>query len=470
MLTRRLRNALERIVGSDHVLWHAADLILYQYDASLDTAMPDAVVFPTSTEEVSAVVRACVEHGTPFVPRGSGTNLSGGSIAAEGGVVIGLSRMNRILSIDPANEVAVVQPGVFNLDLQEALAQHGYLYAPDPASQKVSTLGGNVAENSGGPHGVKYGVTTNHALGLRVVLPSGEVIDCGGATESTPGYDLRGVLIGSEGTLGIVTEIIVRIRRQPEAIKTMLVVYDAIEAAGESVSAVIAAGIIPATLEMMDQPIIQCVEDSYHCGYPTDAAAVLIVELDGLRDDLDEQARQIDEICRRHGAREVKIAANAAERDRLWQGRRGAFGAVARICRNYLVMDGTVPRTKLPDVLKRSVEAARKRGLRSGNVFHAGDGNLHPLIFILEGSEEEVRRVREAGEEILRVCLEAGGTISGEHGIGVEKLGAMLQQFSPAELDLMRRIKDAFDPEHLCNPGKVLPAESIPGPGPRIVK
>jgi len=464
MLTRRLRNELASVVGADDVLWQASDLLLYRYDASLDMAMPDAVVLPVSTEEVSGVVRACAAHGVPFVPRGSGTNLSGGSIPSKGGVVIELARMDRILSIDPANECAVVQAGVFNLDLQDALGKLGYLYAPDPASQNVSTMGGNVAENSGGPHGVKYGVTTHHVLGVRVVLPDGNVVDCGGATEAAPGYDLRGVLIGSEGTLGIVTEITVRIQRKPEAIKTMLVIYDSIEAAGASVSAVIAAGIVPATLEMMDQAIIQCVEESYHCGYPLDAAAVLIIELDGLRDDLDEQARRVEAICRRQGARDVKIAADEAERDLLWTGRRGAFGAVARVCRSYLVMDGTVPRTRLPDVLRQAREIMEKCGVRGGNVFHAGDGNLHPLFFIIEGTDDEIRRAREAGEEILRACLDAGGTISGEHGIGVEKLDAMGVQFSPAELRLMRGVKDAFDPQHLCNPGKVLPAAEQPAP------
>lgn len=444
-------------MGGENVLWRRADLMVYEYDASLDRGLPDAVVFPQSTDHVSGVVRACVEHRMPFIARGSGTNLSGCSIAPEGGVIIETSRMNRILAVNPLDEIAAVQPGVFNLDLQQELARHGYWFAPDPASQKVSTLGGNIAENSGGPHGVKYGVTTNHVLGLRVVMPDGEVVDVGGAAENTPGYDLRGLLIGSEGTLGIVTEILVRIRRLPERVKTLLAVYDSIEESVESVSAIVANGIVPATLEMMDQPILKAVEDSYHCGYPVDAAAVLIIELDGLCDDLDEQARVVEKLCRAEGARDVRVAADAAERERLWAGRRGAFGAVARICRNYLVMDGTVPRTKLPKVLQRAVHAAHSRGLKCGNVFHAGDGNLHPLIFILEGSEEELRRVREAGAEIIRICLEAEGTISGEHGIGVEKLDAMRAQFSEVELATMWRINKTFDPLNLCNPGKLLP-------------
>jgi len=457
MLQPKIRRLLGDIVGTDNLLWRRSELIPYKYDASLMTGEPDAVVFPSSTEEVSKIVYLCVDEKIHFAPRGSGTNLSGGSVLVQGGIIIELSRMNRILEVNIPDEYAVVESGVFNLDLQEELAKHGYEYAPDPASQKVATMGGTIAENSGGPHGVKCGVTTNHVLGMRVVLANSDVIDCGGPTESAPSYDIRGVLIGSEGTLGIVTEVTVRIRRKPEAVKTMLVVYDTIESAGASVSAVVAAGIIPATLEMMDRPIIHCVEESYQCGYPLDAEAVLIIELDGLRDDLDEQARRVEEICRENGARDVRIAADDAERDRLWAGRRGAFGAVARICLNYLVMDGTVPRTKLPEVLRKVGEVAEKYKLKAGNVFHAGDGNLHPLFFITEGTEDELCRVHAAGAEILKTCLAVGGTISGEHGIGVEKIDAMRLQFSEEDLQMMRSVKKAFDPYLMCNPGKVLP-------------
>ncbi|MGQ9625937.1 MAG: FAD-binding oxidoreductase [Anaerolineae bacterium] len=456
MLKENIIQELQTIVGEENVLTAPEELFLYEYDASLNRAQPEAVVLPGTAEEVAQVVKLCYREGIPFTPRGAGTNLSGGSVPIKGGVVIVTNRLNRVLEIDIPNQRAVVEPGIFNLDLQRALAKHGYLYAPDPASQKVSTMGGNVAENSGGPHCLKYGVTTNHVLGLEVVLPNGEIVHLGGKALDIPGYDLVGLMVGSEGTLGIVTKITVRIMRQPEAVKTMLVIFDDLETAGKAVSGIIAAGIIPATLEMMDNVTIKAVEKAVKAGYPLDAEAVLIIELDGLKDDMERVAGEILEICRAVGAREVKMARTPAERDQLWAGRRGAFGAVGSV-HPYLVCDGTVPRTKLPEVLRKVAKIGEKYGLEIANVFHAGDGNLHPLILFDARDKEQEELVLRAGAEILAVCAEAGGTISGEHGIGIDKIQAMSLIFSPAEISAMRLAKEVFDPKNLCNPGKVLP-------------
>ncbi len=453
---KKLMKDLEGIVGRDGVLHTPPHLATYGYDASLYQAQPEAIVLPKSTEEVSAVVRLTHKEKIPIVARGSGTNLSGGSIPAEGGIVIHLSRMNRILEIDLPNQRAVVEPGVFNLDLQNALAPLGYLYAPDPASQKVSTMGGNLGENSGGPHCLKYGVTTNHILGAEVVLPNGDVIWTGSKALDSAGYDLIGLLVGSEGTLGIATKMVLRIMRKPEAVQTLLAVFNSLNDASSTVSAIIGAGIIPATLEMMDRLIIKAVEDSIHAGYPLDAEAVLIIELDGVRDGMDALAQRIIEVCRQHNVREVKKAASEEERMKLWAGRKGAFGAVARLRPNYLVSDGTVPRTKLPEVLGKVVEIGKKYRLEIGNVFHAGDGNLHPLILFDARNEDELKRVHLAGSEILKACADAGGTISGEHGIGAEKIREMSFVFSPDDMAVMKRVKTAFDPQGLMNPKKVL--------------
>jgi len=449
---------LQQIVGKTNVLDAAVNLQLYSYDAYLEERRPDAVVFVHSTDEVARIVRACNRHGVPFVPRGGGTNLSGGTIPVKGGVVIEMIRMNRILEVDLPNLRARVQPGLFNLELGNALAPLGYQYLPDPASQKAATLGGNVAENSGGPHCFKYGVTTNHVLGLTVVLPDGEVARIGGKAPDTPGYDLTGAFVGSEGTLGICTEVVVRIVRLAEGVKTLLAIYDRIEAGSETVSAIVSAGMVPATLEMMDQLVIQAVEESIHCGLPLDCATVLIIEVDGLRDDLERQAREIADLCRAHGAREVRVAKDDAERAALWAGRRGAFGAVARITPSYLVCDGTVPRTALPAVLKKVAEVGRKYDLRIPNVFHAGDGNLHPLILFDWRNKEQKARVMQAGMEILQTCVAAGGTISGEHGVGIEKMDAMRLVFGEPEIEVQRKLKRAFDPKDLANPGKMFPA------------
>jgi len=449
---------LRQVVGRANVLDSPMQLQLYQYDAYLEERRPDAVVFAHSTEEVARIVKVCHAHGVPFVPRGGGTNLSGGTIPFKGGVVIEMIRMNRLLEVDRANLRARVQPGMFNLELGNALAPLGYQYLPDPASQKAATLGGNVAENSGGPHCFKYGVTTNHVMGLTVVLPDGEIAELGGMAPDTPGYDLTGVFVGSEGTFGVCTEVVVRILRQAEGVKTMLAIYDSIEKGSETVSAIVAAGMVPATLEMMDQLVIQAVEQSIHCGLPLDCATVLIIEIDGLKDDLDAQSEAIVSLCMEHGAREVRVAKDESERALLWAGRRGAFGAVARITPSYLVCDGTVPRTALPEVLRKVAEVGEKYDLKIPNVFHAGDGNLHPLILFDWRNAEQKARVMKAGMEILALCVELGGTISGEHGVGLEKMDSLRLVLSEADIQSQLRVKRAFDPLDLANPGKIFPA------------
>ncbi len=453
----KMLEELVRIVGKENVLSSETDLLLYGYDASLFRGRPDGIVLPGSAEEVSGIVRFAHANGIHVVARGSGTNLSGGTIPTKGGIILHFSRMNRVLEIDTDNQRVVVEPGIFTLVLKNQLARHGYVYQPDPASEKVSTLGGNFGENSGGPHCLKYGVTTNHILGGEVVLDNGEAVWVGGKALDNPGYDLTGVLVGSEGTLGIVTKVILRIMPKPEAVKTMLAVYNALEDAGKTVSAIIGDGIIPATLEMIDRLTIKAVEESIHAGFPLDAEAVLLIELDGLKDGMERLADRITEICRRNNVREVKAAKTEAERAQLWAGRRGAFGAVARLRPNYLVCDGTVPRTKLPEVLTKVMEVGKKYNLAIANVFHAGDGNLHPLILFDERNEEELRKVHLAGSEILKLCADAGGTISGEHGIGTEKKKEMLFVFSPRDIAAMKKVKKAFDPEEVFNPGKVLP-------------
>jgi len=453
----RILRELKKILGEKGVLWKPVELAVYEYDAGLGRGKPSFVVFPRSTEEVSRVVGLLHQEGVSFVPRGSGTNLSGGTVPLNGGVVIELSRLNKILEIDLENERALVEPAVYNLTLQNALAPKGYYYAPDPASQKVSTMGGNVGENAGGPHCLKYGVTSNHVLGIETVLANGEVVWLGGKAVDPPGPDLPGLLIGAEGTLGIATKILVRIMRLPERVLTMLAIFNSLEDAGRTVSDIIADGIIPATLEIMDNLVIRAVEESVHAGYPQDAQAVLIIELDGLTDGMDEQAEKILAICRKNGVVSARQARDAAERAELWAGRRGAFGAVARLRPSYLVCDGTVPRTQLPAALSAVKKIGEKYNLSIGNVFHAGDGNLHPLILFDDRDAHELERVHKAGSEILKVCAELGGTISGEHGIGTEKLVEMSLIFRESDLDTMRRIKTALDPKGLCNPGKLIP-------------
>jgi glycolate oxidase len=451
---------LSELLGARYVLHSPYDLMLYEYDASIDRSTPDIVVLPASTAEVAEVVKIAARHHVPVVPRGAGTGLSGGAIPVYGGIVIAFARMNRILEVDYANLRAVVQPGLVNLHLSNALNPAGFYYVPDPSSQRSCTIGGNVGENAGGPHTLIYGVTTNHVLGLEIVTADGEILQVGGWTPDTPGYDLTGLIIGSEGTLCIVTKIIVRMVRLPETVKTMVAVFDTMDDASNTVSEIISSGVIPAAIEMMDQMILQAVEADSHAGYPLDAAAVLLMEAEGLRESVSEQVEQIVRVCENHHARSVRIAANEEERQRFWAGRKNAFGAVGRICPEFYVQDGVVPRTRLPFVLRRVGEICASYGLRVGNVFHAGDGNLHPLILFDSQVPGEVERVRRAGHEILQVCAEAGGSITGEHGVGIEKQEEMALIFSPLDLRIMQQVREAWNPRQLLNPGKLFP---LPG-------
>jgi glycolate oxidase len=449
--------ALLEVLGERIVLWQPYDMHLYAYDGSIDRARPLAVVLPTSTEEVATTMRICAEHGVPVTPRGAGTGLSGGSIPVEGGVVLGTARMNRILHLDVENRRAVVQPGVVNNHLSDAVREHGLYYVPDPSSQRACTIGGNVAENAGGPHTLFYGVTTNHVLGLEFVLMGGEVLRLGGDALDTPGYDLVGLITGSEGTFGVVTEITVRLTPLSESVRTMLAIFSTVDQAGAAVSAIIGAGIVPAALEMMDNLPIQAVEDAYHAGYPRDAGAVLLIEIEGPEAGLGEPTQDIVALCCEAGAREVRLAATARERALLWAGRKGAFGALGRITPDYYTMDGVIPRSTMPDVLRRIAEVGRAHNLTICNVFHAGDGNLHPLILFDADQEGVIDRVKQAGDEILAICASVGGSLSGEHGIGMEKNNVMHLIFSEADMALMKRVRAAFDPAGLCNPGKVFP-------------
>ena len=446
------------LFGEQRVLTERVHLLTFSYDAFLDEALPSAIVFPHSTGEVAGAVRIARRHGLPVVPRGRGTNLSGGTVPLGNALVIEFSQMDQILGLSADDRVIQVEAGVYNAAVSAAAGPHGYFYAPDPASGKACSIGGNVAEGAGGPHCLKYGVTRNHVRWLRVVLPDGSAVRLGGQAPDLPGYDLVGLFIGSEGTLGICTEAGLELVPTPETVRTMLAVFDSIDAAGDTVSAIIRAGIIPATLEMMDNLVIQAVEDSLAAGFPRDAAAVLLIELDGLREAVAHESEVVERLCAEKGARELRVAHSESERELLWRGRKGAFGAISRLAPNYLVADGTVPRARLPETLASIAAIAEKYDLRVGNVFHAGDGNLHPLILFDSRDREQTERVLRASDEMLAVCVEMGGTISGEHGIGTEKLGAMSLVFTDDELRAQERVKRCLDPEDRCNPGKVLPA------------
>jgi glycolate oxidase len=451
---------LAAALAPDRVRTGGVELGLYGRDASVLAGEAAVACFPTSTAEVAAAVRIARRHGRPFVARGSGTGLAGGAVPVGDPVVIVTTKMDRILSVDPDDRVAWVEPGVVNLDLTRALAPHGLHFAPDPSSQQACTIGGNVANNSGGPHCLAYGVTSAHVLAVEVVLPDGAVTMLGGLDPEPAGFDLRGVFVGSEGTLGIATRIAVRLTPDPPAVATLLLDFGSVDAAAETVSGIIAAGILPAALEMMDRRITQAAEEFVHAGYPTDAAAVLLAEVDGLPAGVADAVARIGDIGRAHGARAVRVAADDAERALLWKGRKSAFGAVARVAPNYYLHDTVVPRTRLVEVLTEVYAIAERHDLDVMNVFHAGDGNLHPLLLFDARQPGVMDRVHAAGDEIVRVSLAAGGVLSGEHGIGLEKRDLMPLLFGPDDLDAQARLREAFDPDGVANPTKVLPAGS----------
>jgi glycolate dehydrogenase FAD-linked subunit len=465
----RLRERLTAIVGERNALWKPGDMRSYGYDASIERALPEMVVLPHDAQQTAAIIVACREANVPFVARGAGTGLSGGAIAELGGVVISTVHLDRILEIDDRNLFAVVEPGVVNSSLCAAVAGRGLRYVPDPSSMAACTIGGNVAENSGGLHCLAYGVTANHVLGVELVTPDGDIVWLGGKTRENYGYDLLGAFVGSEGTCGIATKICVRLCPLPAGSKTMLCVFDGIDGASQAVSDIISSGIVPAALEMMDKTATGAIEEFAHAGFPVDAAAILIVEADGPDDVADEITAAVRAVCERNGAREVRIARDAAEAARIWKGRKAAFGAMGRLSANYYVQDGVIPRSRLPQVL-RDVEAAGAReGLRIANVFHAGDGNLHPLILFDDRVPGELDGALRAGAEILEACVRNGGSITGEHGVGLEKRDCMPLQFSPDDLALMRRVRDTFDPDGVCNPGKIFPTSRRCGESSRRV-
>src|SRR5215469_1835219 len=452
-----IREKLRKICGSDAVLHEKEDLLLYEYDAGLAKARPDFVVFPTTTEQVSAIVALAGEAGLPIVPRGAGTGLSGGAIPRAGGVVLAFARMNRILEVDTANQRAVVQPGVVNLELSEHVRPLGFYFAPDPSSQKACTIGGNVAENSGGPHTLASGVTVNHVTGLEVVLADGRIVELGDRSNDPAGYDLTGFFVGSEGTLGITTKITVKLTRLPERVSTLLAIYNEISDAANTVVDITAEGITPAALEMMDGWTLRAVEAAAHAGYPQDAAAVLLIELEGMRETVEEQAMAVQAVCARQNAREVRVAKNDAERQRLWYGRKNAFAAIGRISPSYYTQDGVIPRTRIPQTLAHIQQVAQRYALTIGNVFHAGDGNLHPLILFDDRNAVETEKSIQAGKEILEYCIGVGGSLTGEHGVGLEKRDLMPMLFSDDELEVMRRLREALNPRGVLNPDKLLP-------------
>jgi glycolate oxidase len=453
-----LISQLRDIVGPAGLLTSPSDLLVYECDGfTIEKNRPEVVVFPISTDQVIRIVKVCHEMKVPFLPRGAGTSLAGGCLPVDGGVMIALTRMKRILEVNTRDRYAVVEPGVVNLSLTNHLKPQGFHFAPDPSSQGACTIGGNVATNSGGPHTLKYGVTVNHVLGLEFVLPDGRAVQTGGSVEDNPGYDLTGVIVGSEGTFGIATKIWVRLSRNPQAYRTLLGVFETVDDATNTISDIIGAGIIPGALEMLDQLILQAVEAAFHFGFPLDAGAVLIMEVDGLDAGLDADAERIMVIANKNKAREVRRAIGEAERLRLWKCRKQAFGAVGRLAPSYCTQDGVVPRTKLPHILRVIQKIGEKYQVRIANVFHAGDGNIHPILLFDERDPDQVQRVLQAGHEILDECIACGGSVTGEHGIGVEKINFMPKLFSPDDLAMMVRLRSAFNPDGICSPKKMLP-------------
>jgi len=459
-----LAEQLRPVLGKDAVITDHQRLRTYECDGLAHYKVtPALVVLAESTEHVAMVVRACAAHGIPFVARGSGTGLSGGALPHAEGVLIVMSKMRRILEIDRDNQRAVVEPGVINLQLSREALPQGYYYAPDPSSQQVCSIGGNVAENSGGAHCLKYGFTANHVTGVEFVTPSGEVVQIGGKAPDAPGYDLLGAVVGSEGTLGIATQVTVRLTRSPEDVRTLLAAFPDTDQAGAAVSAIIGAGVIPAAVEMMDVLAIEAAEAAVQCGYPQGAGAVLIVELDGPAVEVQHQFDEVEGYCRANGAFEIRIAADDVERALFWKGRKSAFAAVGRISPDYIVQDGVIPRTSLPSVLRRISQISAEAGVRVANVFHAGDGNLHPLVLFDDSVEGEAERAEAVSGAILDLCIQNGGSITGEHGVGADKAKYMPRMFTDDDLDTMQLLRCAFDPASISNPGKVFPTPRLCG-------
>jgi glycolate oxidase len=448
---------LRKIAGQECVLDRPEELMMYEYDGGVDKSRPGAVVFPGNTQQVSQIMRLCSQNKIPVVPRGAGTGLSGGAIARKEAIMLAMARMNKILEIDVPNQRAVVQPGVVNLEVSNATAKYGYYYAPDPSSQKACTIGGNVSENSGGPHTLAMGVTVNHVTGLEVVLPDGRIVEFGGKTQDSTGLDMAGFFVGSEGTMGVVTAITVKLTKLPEHVTTLLGIYNSVEDAANTVVAITQSGITPAALEMLDSWMLRCVEENVHAGYPVDAAAVLLIELEGVREAVEEQAEAVAAVCMQQKAREVRRARDEKQRQLLWLGRKTAFGAVGRVSPSYYTQDGVIPRTKVPATLAEIQRISDKYGLIIGNVFHAGDGNLHPLILFDPRDPKQMQASHDASREIMEYCIKVGGSITGEHGVGSEKMHFMPALFSEDDLQVMIRLRNAYNPESILNPQKMIP-------------
>jgi glycolate oxidase len=466
-----LLRQLKKIAGKENVLDRLEDRRLYEYDGGTDKSLPAAVVFGLNAQQISGIMRFAKDYKIPVVPRGAGTGLSGGAIAEKEAIVLSTARMNKILEIDLPNQRAIVQPGVVNLELSNATAKYGFYYAPDPSSQKACTIGGNVAENSGGPHTLALGVTVNHVTGLEVVLPDGRIVELGGKTNDCCGLDLTGFFVGSEGTLGVTTKITVRLTKLPESVATQLAIYDTVEDAANTVVAITQSGITPAALEMLDGWLLRAVEAAVHAGYPEDAAAVLLIELEGMKEIVEEQAEAVRAVCMAQKARDVKRAKDEAQRQALWLGRKTAFGAVGRVSPSYYTQDGVIPRTKVPATLAEIDRISKKYGLQIGNVFHAGDGNLHPLILFDSRSEQQTADSKRASKEIMDFVLKLGGSITGEHGVGSEKKNLMPYMFTDDDLEVMVRLRNVFNPDSLLNPHKIIPetrmCREITGPLPK---
>ncbi|HEX7188373.1 MAG TPA: FAD-linked oxidase C-terminal domain-containing protein [Actinomycetes bacterium] len=455
---------LRRELGDDAVVTDRQQLRTYECDGLAQYKVtPAVVVLPLTTAEVAAVVRACLDAGVPYVARGSGTGLSGGALPHADGVLVVTSRMRAVRDVDAADQRAVVEPGVINLQVTRAAAPQGYYYAPDPSSQQICSIGGNVAENSGGAHCLKYGFTSNHVTGVEIVAPDGEVVRLGGKAPDPPGYDLMGAFVGSEGTLGIVTEVTVRLTRAPEAVRCLLAAFPSTDEAGGAVSAIIGAGVVPAAIEMMDALAIEAAEAAVQCNYPKGAGAVLVVELDGPAADVAAQFDEVERHCRDNAATEIRIAADEAERALFWKGRKSAFAAVGRISPDYIVQDGVIPRTALPEVLRRIAALSAESGVRVANVFHAGDGNLHPLVLFDDAVPGQAEAAEEVSGAILDLCIEHGGSITGEHGVGMDKARFMPRMYTDDDLDTMQMLRCAFDPKNLSNPGKIFPTPRLCG-------